>query len=309
MSRRPQQAGQRIERVFKALLPTNLFVSSSDRGFAFLAILPQILLLGALTALIVDGARRDLLIAGQSLDRYQSELATETAIQLIIFARMTNRQKLRTESQNKGGTLAVKTIVEREASKISIGRLPNPILARLADVVCMPASDRAHFKSWQMSVQQGMDRLPDKQATNPPDNNIRSFRYRALSDLRRQSKISRESYLRLRPYITRYGLHVRPELMGAALPVVMAALNMPQHKARSIVSSTPKQTSIDDRTGILSITAWVSDPQKPPMKTRAVVYLTGQPEQPYKLLEIQREEIEAEPYACTFPVAPLELKQ
>lgn len=179
--------------------------------------------------------------------------------------------------------------VEREASKVSIKRIPNPILERLLEIVCIPVADRTRFMT-ELLAGDSESAAIERSAPAVSQDGVKPLHFNVVSDVRRRTGLSEANFRRLRPFITIYGYHERPELTGAALPVVMAALDIDAKKARSFDSENRTTLSIQDRTGILSIAARTSEAGKAPFETRATVYFTGAREEPFKILEIDRQQ-------------------
>lgn len=247
-------------------------LGSREDGFSFLVVLPQIILLAALAMMLGEVTRRDARSSNVGLVRLKSSLAVESAINREIFYRLKN-ERSRPPSTDKSDTTHVIVRVEREVSKVSLNRSPNPTLQRLLSVLCISGSEISSAISW----------LATRQDSNGP-----------MSDLRRFGGMSQTSYMKLRPHVTRYGFHVRPDLAAASLPVIMATLGVNMARAMELRTANAEQSDIGDTTGIISITAEVSEPNVPRAKTRAVVYLTGKQSDPYRLLELNRDELDPE---------------
>ncbi len=247
-------------------------LTARDAGFSFLVVLPQIILLAALAMMLVEVTRRDARSSNIGFMRLKSAWAVESAIHREIFYKLKN-DRSRLPSTDKSDTPHVTVRVDREVSKVSLNRNPNPTLKRLFTVLCISESEASSVFSWLAARQE---------STGP------------TSDLRRFGGMSQTSYLKLRPHITRYGFHERPDLATASLPIIMATLDVNKTRAMELRTANAEKSDIGDPTGIISITAEVSDPNFPHAKTHAVVYLTGKQSDPYRLLELNRYELEPE---------------
>lgn len=261
----------------------------SDRGFGFIVILPQVILLGGLAAMLSQSTLRDLRLMNLEVAQYQSELSSEAVIFAEIFRRLLGQEVGSTSNDNLGDigpALRSKVTVQRESAKISVNRISNPILQRLLTDLCIK---RASLPSGQAEA---LTMVPTHEGTPTV------VRVRTLSEIRRRLSLSSEAYLRIKPYITNYGFHDQPDLQNADPTVIQATLGLNSERVNQLRSSQEAVEKVFDRTGILSITSQVSEEGRPARKTRAVVYLTGMPAEPFRILEVNRDELEPPGSGC-----------
>lgn len=288
----------------------NALASRGERreGFALAAVILPLLMIALLAVTLTAETRTEIRIARNVASGFQSQLAVDAALYRTILEMGSPGDQRTWLPDGKPHTvhfegLDLEVSVTAEASKINVHVVPNPPIQRLLRLAC--ASERQSD-----SLAAGIARALGKEAipagageatpgAEPPHGSTRSDRLRTLSELRRLSGMTEDLYQRLRPFLTVHGYHQVPELRFAAPQVISATLGDAAASAhggpadQSLTSSLPLA-------GLFTIRARVISDGHPPSLTEAIVYITGQRAEPFRMLELRRDlEWEAPLAACT----------
>ncbi len=252
-----------------------------DRGFAFLIVLPQILVAVVLAAVIAQGVRSVATSPRFSHDELAGDLAVEAALNAEIFRRL--EAQIKTEAglsdsvQKWLDSKRVNVSVDRESSKMSLLSSQLLTLKRLIQVLCISDTAASKIVAFADTYRRGGQSGAGQSL---------SRRFETLGAWRNQIGLPLEAYTALRPYITIYGYHDRPILAGARIPVIMATENVGPDAAE-VLRQTSNAEGVDT-VGILTVTAQQSSVDQHPRNLSAVVYFTGNPAKLVQVLEYRR---------------------
>lgn len=271
---------------------------SRDGGIALMMVVFPLLIITAIAADLTANTRTDLQFSRNVATAFQNQLASEAAISLVTFELLSGLPSAptldgRATTRTIDG-IEVHVSAQNEAGKINLNEPTNPALHRLLQLSCLSPANAAAVADAVADYVDGDDqpRPHGMEAEGYRSNNMptgpRNGRLQTLGEVRRVPGMTYELFERIRQHVTPYSFEKTPDLRVASRITRTAVTGPDAQLDHSNLQTSPSDIAAGPVIGIVTLIAWTRSNGLDHPATSNTVYLTGNPNEPFKVLEHYR---------------------
>lgn len=277
-----------------------MLTSPRDDGIALAIVMFPLLIAALIASNLTLTTRTDLLTTQNAQRGLSRQLAAESVINrtLLRFMGRTDRWPrmdgtLETTSFEE---FTVNVSVRSESAKINLNQIPNPALANLFILACVPRTKVDTLVATIADYIDGDDaaRLYGLEKSGYAALGLpygpRNGRFQSIDEIRRVPGMSEDLYEWIRPFTTVYTFNEIPDL-NLADSIVKRAVLGPNAGTVGVEQPLPTYPNRTGRVsgvgfvGILNIAAWTVEDHNPTPALEETVYLTGNQRNPLLVLD------------------------
>ena len=247
--------------------------AKSREGSALIAVVFTLLIAATITASLTGGTRSDLELSHNYELQFQSELASEAGIAAAILslsdpaagAPLTNGQDFPLTVNSR----PLRVSIQNEAGKINLNHKPNLLLKRLIESVCPAAS--------------GAPQLWNAIEASLSAAKVGEKAFLRVDQIGRLPGASETLVTAIGPYVSVYSFREVPDF-GLAAPKLQALMSEGGNATGLASAQSQRGAPQAAMAGVFTIRATALE-NTAPLPLEAVVYITGDPGQPYRILD------------------------
>ncbi len=246
--------------------------TASTRGSALVAVVFTLLVVAAITGSLITQTRTDLILSRNIELGLESELLAEAGIAIAILnlSDPNNKAPFITDGRAHSVTVDGKRLsvqIQSEAGKINLNQSPNPLLKRLLRVC---------------SGERQAELLGNAIESHGAARGSPVKKFLTVDELKRLPGASAELIAAIEPYVSVYNFKEEPDF-ELAPQKLRALMSEAASRAPSEAQAHPAG-ALSNHAGVFTITASLLDSVSP-ASIRAIVYLTGDKQEPYYVFD------------------------
>jgi general secretion pathway protein K len=246
----------------------------SKEGSALIAVVFVLLIAAAIAGSLIGGARSDLQLSSNYELQLENELASEAGIAAAILSLSDPGARPSLIANGQGFTLSagkkqLRVSIANEAGKINLNRTPNPLLRRLLQTVC--PDDSGALELWS-AIEAALARTKEGEKT-----------FLTVEEIGRLPGASAKLLAAIEPYVSVYSFRDVPDF-GLAPSKLQALMSEGGNATGLAAAQSRSPTNSGAASGVFTISASAAG-SAASAPIEAVVYVTGDPARPYRILE------------------------